>query len=265
MIMPTMETNMSPGGGPSVLVIMHDRLAPAGLLGERIYARGGRYRSIMPHEGYDSNAPHERRGLPEEALAFDGLVVLGGAMSATDDAAHPHYSPLLALIRDFHAAHRPVLGICLGAQLLARAFGARVFAQGWFDLGFAPVTLTEAGARDPLLKGLAPTTWLMEAHEDAFELPPGAVALATGDTCHNQIFCLGETTYGFQCHIEVNADIARSWIRARREVIAAEDPALFSRFEAQLTEHLPRAMAFGSAVFDRWIDLVQACRHVRAR
>lgn len=139
-----------------VLVVMHDWLAPAGVLGECILERGATYTTVLPHEGYTSQAPHVHRGLPPDHRRFDGLIVLGGAMSATDDANYPHFPPLLRLIRAFHAAEKPVLGVCLGAQLVARAFGQRVGPQGWVEFGFTPIALTDEGRIDPLLEGLGP-------------------------------------------------------------------------------------------------------------
>jgi len=248
---------------PGILTVMHDWLGPPGVLGERILARGGTYSTHLPHEGYSSEAPHARRGLPDGADGFDGLIVLGGAMHADDDPGYPHFARLIRLIRDFHAEHKPVLGVCLGAQLIARAFDAPVFAQGWTEFGFTPLTLAEAARADPLLHGLPPRLWLMQWHDDAFELPQGAVLLAAGDACRNQVFRLGESTYGFQCHLEVNADIARSWVHARRDWVAAHEPGFFARFERDLDAHMARAMTFGRMVGDRWLDLVEARRRQR--
>lgn len=249
-------------GRPShLLVIMHDWLAPAGVLGECIIARGATYTTVLPHEGYSSEAPHEPRGLPADHRRFDGLLVLGGAMAATDDANYPHLAAVLALIRAFHAAEKPVLGVCLGAQLVARAFGGRVYPQGWLEFGFHPIVLTEAGRIDPLLEGMGPNAWIMQWHEDNFDLPEDASLLATGRECPNQVFRVGKATYGLQCHLEVNADIARSWVRVRREPIAGQDPGFFARFEQDLAQHMRGAMAFGRAVGTRWLDLVEARRH----
>lgn len=246
-----------------ILTVMHDWLGPPGVLGERIFARGGTYSTCLPHEGYGSDAPHGRSELPDDAAGFDGLIILGGIMQATDDAGYPHLLQLARLVREFHAGGKPVLGICLGAQLIARAFGARVFAQGWTEFGFTPIGLTEAARADPLLSGLPPRLWLMQWHEDAYDLPRDAVPLATGDACRDQAFRIGAGTYGFQCHLEVNADIARSWVHARRHWIAEHQPAFFTRFERDLEAHLAQAMAFGRMVGDRWLDLVEARRRER--
>lgn len=250
---------------PSILVVMHDRLAHAGIIGETVIDAGGRCTTLMPHESCGSARPDRSLALPAEHTGFDGLIVLGGPMHAGDDAGFPHFPPLLELILGFHGAGKPVLGICLGAQLIARAFGAAVFPQGFLEFGFHPVTQTPAGRTDPLLQGLPVTLPLMEWHEDNFHLPDGAALLATGDACRNQIFRIGYSTYAFQCHIEVNADIARSWVRLRAAESGAADPAFFARFEDDLDSHLGNAMAFCRSVTRRWTALAAGSDRTTAR
>jgi GMP synthase (glutamine-hydrolysing) len=245
---------------PIVLVVMHDWLAPAGLLGEALIDAGLGYATLLPHQGYGSQAPAQPVALPEDHRGFDGLVLLGGAMAATDDARYPHLPRLLTLIRGFHEAGKPVLGVCLGAQLIARAFGARVAPQGFVEFGCEPLRLTPAGLREPLLAGLPDEPRLVQWHEDAFALPPGAELLMTGQACANQAFRLGRRTFGFQCHLEVTADIARSWVWLRRDAILASDPSFFARFEAELADHMAAAMTFGRTVGRRFAALVRASR-----
>lgn len=241
---------------PIVLVVMHDWLAPAGLLGEALIEAGLGYTTLLPHQGYGSAAPAEPVALPEDDRGFDGLLLLGGAMAATDDARYPHLPHLLRLIRGFHRAGKPVLGVCLGAQLVARAFGAWVEPQGFLEFGFEPLSLTRAGLEEPLLAGLPGEPRLVQWHEDAFELPAGAELLMSGQACANQAFRIGPRTFGFQCHLEVTADIARSWVWLRRDAIAAGDPCFFARFEADLAAHMADAMTFGRTVGRRFAKLV---------
>jgi GMP synthase (glutamine-hydrolysing) len=243
---------------PLVLVVMHDWLAPAGLLGEELIDAGVAYMTVVPHQGYGSAAPAGRVALPDDHRGHDGLLLLGGAMAACDEAGYPHLRDLLGLIRSFHDAGKPVLGVCLGAQLIARAFGARVAPQGFVEFGFAPLHLTPAGRREPLLSGVSAEPRLVQWHEDAFELPPGAELLLRGHECHNQGFRLGDRTFGFQCHLEVTADIARSWVWLRRHEIATGDPTFFARFEADLADHMAGAMSFGRIVGRRFARLVRA-------
>lgn len=139
---------------PQILVVMHDSLAPPGLLGHAIVEAGGRYHSYLPHERYASIRPGEPVDLPADDDGWDGLIVLGGVMHAGDDAGFPHFRPLLDLIRRFDEVDKPVLGICLGAQLVGRAFGEPVRRQGFVERGFAPIQLTADARDDPLLAGL---------------------------------------------------------------------------------------------------------------
>ena len=243
---------------PNVLVVMNDFRAPAGLLGEAIVERGGYYLSVAPGVGYSAAAPTAKYALPATDDGFDGLIVLGGPQRAGDDAGNPYFPPLLDVIRGFHAAAKPVMGVCLGAQLVARAFGERVFDQGSLEAGFTPLRLTADGRGDRLLEGLGPDLVLMQWHRDTFEVPDDAVLLATGPDDRNHAFRLGRATYAFQFHLEVTADIAREWVRKRREDIAEHDAGFFARFEGQVRDHMAASNDFARTVCNRWLDLIDS-------
>jgi GMP synthase-like glutamine amidotransferase len=131
---------------------------------------------------------------------FDGLFVLGGGMSVHDNDIHPWLEPERQLIRDTLAAARPVLGICLGAQQLAHALGARVFPNDEREVGFWPIH--REGDALPLPATLPACHW----HGDTFELPERAMLVASSKACRNQIFVTGDGLgLGLQCHLEATA------------------------------------------------------------
>lgn len=225
--------------------------APPAIVGERIAARGAALTEINPHNG---------GGLPEDANGFDAILVLGGAMSAADPDRYPAFRPLTTLMRVFHEASKPILGICLGGQLLALAFGKPVFRQREVEFGFPPLRVTEAGAADPLLRGLASAPHIFQWHEDTFELPDQAVLLMTGEDCPNQAFRVGAASYGFQCHFEVTEEVIWHWMRLGRESLARDlgprAAAIDDEIAAQSARHMAAARAFACGVSDRWLDLV---------
>jgi GMP synthase (glutamine-hydrolysing) len=142
-----------------------------------------------------------------DAGDVDVLVVMGGPMAALDDAAHPHLADERALLRSCVEADVPVLGVCLGAQLLAAALGARVFPGPFPEIGPGTVTLTDAGAADPVLAaGAGPATAtvpVLHWHGDTFDLPSGARLLASSPAYEHQAFRLGQA-YGLQFHVEMD-------------------------------------------------------------
>lgn len=137
-----------------------------------------------------------------------GLVVLGGPMAVGDAEAHPHLAAEIDLLAAAVAANVPVLGICLGAQLLARALGAEVLPGATSEMGLGSVTLTDAGSRDVVLGPAGPVLPVLHWHNDTFTLPAGAELLASSDQCVNQAFRVGRA-YGLQFHVELDLALAK--------------------------------------------------------
>jgi GMP synthase-like glutamine amidotransferase len=234
-----------------ILVIQNDPTAPAGIVGDRAAARGAALVVVQPHRG---------GALPPAPDGFDAAIVLGGPQSAADDAAYPAFAPMRDLLRGFHAEARPLLGICLGAQILARCFDQPVRPQDALEFGLPPIEITPDGARDPLLAGLAPRQRVMQWHEDTFHMPEGARHLMRGDGCANQAFRLGRTTYGFQCHFEATRDLFGLWLDSYPASLerhyGPDAPSEIARVRRELAAHADEAERFGAAVADRWLDLV---------
>jgi GMP synthase (glutamine-hydrolysing) len=154
-----------------------------------------------------------RAALPslEEIAA---LIVFGGAMNVDEVERYPVLQGERQLMRRAVDSGMPVLGICLGAQMLARALDARVYRSPVRELGFKPVALTEAGRNDALLAGFGDGPHVFQWHEDTFDLPAGAVQLARGDDVALQAFRSGDRAWGVQFHFEVDAAVVDAWLRA---------------------------------------------------
>jgi GMP synthase (glutamine-hydrolysing) len=136
-----------------------------------------------------------------------GLIVMGGPMGLGDLEAHPHLEAELELLAAASTAGLPVLGVCLGAQLLACALGGEVFPAEEPEAGLGTVTLTPAGRSDVVFGPAEPCVPVLHWHEDTFSLPPGAELLASSDRVVNQAFRAGRS-YGLQFHVELDAGLA---------------------------------------------------------
>lgn len=155
-----------------------------------------------------------------EPVKTDLLIVLGGPIGAYEDAAYPFLAEEIGILEQRLAANRPTLGICLGAQLIARAAGARVFPSGTKEIGFMPIRLTDAG-RSSCLAPFANAPVTLHWHGDTFDLPTGATRLASTDLCENQAFAMGPNIVGFQFHPEASAKGFEKWLVGHAVELAA--------------------------------------------
>ena len=210
----------------------------------------------------DSRQPIEGDALPENDEGFDGLIIMGGAMHAADDAGYPHLELTVDLVRGFHEREKPVLGICLGGQLVARAFGGRTFPAETPEIGFHRLYRTPQAKDDAIFRGLPDGGCeLLEFHFDSFDLPPNAIPLMTGKPCHNQIFRMGRTTYAFQPHFEASPKMLHDWLtKGVGPAFRDEQPELHARALRQIEYCEGKNRPFCLAVGDAWFGLVEQRR-----
>jgi GMP synthase-like glutamine amidotransferase len=150
---------------------------------------------------------------PVDITGYDALVVMGGSMSAASDEGFPTRRAELALLEDAVRMQVPVLGVCLGAQLLAASLGALVYkGSNGAEIGWMPVTLTADAKADPLFAGLKRDMTVFHWHGDTFDLPVGASRLASSERYENQAFRFGESCWGLQFHLEVDQQAVESFI-----------------------------------------------------
>jgi GMP synthase (glutamine-hydrolysing) len=220
-----------------------------------ILRRAGATEEVVPCYREDAR-------VPQSLARYSGLIVLGGPKSAVDAEDDPVLAAQLALCRRAIEADFPTLGICLGAQLLARAAGARVFKGetpeiGWYDLHLALET-----AEDPLFAGLPNPLHVFQWHGDGFDLPAGALHLASSPLFPHQAFRLGTNAYGLQFHLEIEEPMVKEWVA----VNAAELERLAGVVEAPAVtaDAAARCAALAETcdtVVSRWLE--RAAAHAR--
>ncbi|HZG40741.1 MAG TPA: gamma-glutamyl-gamma-aminobutyrate hydrolase family protein [Nodosilinea sp.] len=227
-----------------ILVVQHVEADPVGILGRYLEARGAWLHTwLVP-----------QRSTPPQGH-YDGLIILGGPMNACDDEQFPYLVQVVELIREFHRQGKPVLGICLGAQLIARAFNSRVYQNETPELGFTPLFPLE-GVEEPWLQDYPAGMPMMQWHFDTFDLPTGAKLLLTNEVCKNQAFRLGSNIYGVQFHPEVTPEIVMNWMAFKTEWIEANYPHLSEQLREQLVMHWVQSAQFTEKLANAWYDQV---------
>jgi GMP synthase (glutamine-hydrolysing) len=186
-----------------------------------------------------------------------GLVVLGGPMNVDEIGAYPWLVNEVRWIRQAVDDELPVLGICLGAQLLAKALGAKVTANPVKEIGWYELELTAAAADDPLFGGCGPRHRVFQSHGDTFALPDGAVHLARGELWENQAFRFGRSAWGLQFHIEMTEALVHEWLDEpdTRRLCAVLDYIDPDAIRAETPEALPKMRVLADRVLPRFAAL----------
>ncbi len=231
---------------PSVTCFQHIDCEGPGTLETILEPLGIKLRVLKPFKG-------DR--VPEDLGA--GLVVLGGPMGVYERDQYPWMAEELSAIEKALNQSLPILGICLGSQMLAHAAGAQVFRGALPEVGWRPITLTPEGKEDSLLQGLHDSFEVFHWHGDTFALPRGAKLLAGSDWFPHQIFKVGQKDYGFQCHLEVTEEMVESWAQIyAKELVPAGGPTPEARVTGDLNHHAAQLESLAAKVFGKFAKLL---------
>ena len=230
-----------------VLVIKHSKTEGAGFFGSFLDQKQIPWRMVYIDEG---------DALPTDILNYSGLVMMGGTMSVNDDL--PWIAQELALIQQAMAQNIPVLGHCLGGQLISKALGAKVLANPYKELGWGQVKVSaEDGAAD--LFGAAEFE-SFHWHGETFNLPAGAKHLLSSAHCHHQAYQIG-SALAFQCHIEMTADMVKTWCRQGVEELAEFSASPGVQQASEILNNLEPRIAnlngIASNVYSYWTETLE--------
>jgi len=185
--------------------VQHVEREGLGLLAEVLEKHGLVARTVRTWRG---------EPVPRTVAPAPGVIILGGPMSTYEADRHSHLADEIALAADALRRDVPILGVCLGSQILAAAAGGRVYPGPAQEIGWFPIAVTDAGRRDPVLGVFSPEAVVFHWHGDTFDLPGGATLLASSRLYANQAFRIGTRAYGVQFHPEITAGMVDEWVEA---------------------------------------------------
>jgi GMP synthase (glutamine-hydrolysing) len=197
---------------------------------------------------------HKNDPVPLDPAVFDGILVMGGPMNADQVGSYPCLADQLKLISEASRLNVPLLGVCLGSQLVAAALGGKVYAGEKPEIGWYQVEFTASGASDPLLGGFPNPLEVFQWHGQTYDLPPEAVLLAGSSMFPHQAFRAGEAIWGVQFHLEVTAANVSNWLEINRDEVRQEGvdaAAILATANNKLAQLTPLARQ----MFGRFLDI----------
>ena len=229
------------------LAIRHVHFEDCGTLADVLIARGF---EISYAEAGLNDLKRIDPGAP------DLLIGLGGPISVYEADIYPYINDELELFKRRIAAGRPVMGICLGAQMLAHALGGRVYPGKQKEMGWKPLELTKEGENSPVAHLAPGNTSMLHWHGDTFDLPPDAVLLASTDVTRNQVYSYGDFLLAFQCHPELAHAKIESWLIGHANEIATSKVATVEEIRRDTEQYGDALETAGRKCFEEWLTKV---------
>lgn len=224
----------------SILIIKNIPAEGPGTIEEHLKSRGMQYKILEFSKGEQVS----------DIEGYSHLIVMGGPMAVYEMDKYTYLQPETELIKAFIEKGKAVLGICLGAQMIAHALGAKVYPGGTEEVGWYNVDLTPEGMEDPAVSALsvnnAPHAEVFQWHGDTFDLPRNAVRIASTEVYQNQAFRYGSNVYALQFHIEVTPEIIREWFEDEKGV---DIDKMLRQTNDIFREYYERAMNFYDKFF----------------
>ncbi len=205
---------------------------------------------------FDLIKPFEAATLPRSPNGYDGLVILGGPQNALADDTHPYLPELAKLTRQFGDGDKAVAGICLGAQIVARAYEAKNILNQELEFGYHTVFPLEDARSDPVLSVLNEPTPTFQWHADTFELPAGATHLAKSAMTSHQVVRIGRAVYAFQFHFELIPKTLDMWRGLAEERFGNTRPGWQDTFLSGRNDHSEAAENMGREITRAWLSQV---------
>ncbi len=182
--------------------------------------------------------------------SYQGLILMGGPMSANEGDRYPYLRHEMSMIETCLREEKPILGVCLGSQLLAKVLGACVYRGPQPEIGWYPVQFTPQAESDSLFRGKAKERWMFHWHGETFDLSRGATLLASSELYPHQAFRYGKLAYGVQFHFEVTEDMVEEWLEVNSEEVARVDVSLSFEILSGIPQYLHGVHAFGSQLIN---------------
>ncbi|MFH1351788.1 MAG: type 1 glutamine amidotransferase [Pseudomonadota bacterium] len=223
-------------------------------------ARGegpGVFADFLKVKDWDSETIHLDQGgvIPSAWRSCDLLVVMGGPMNVYEEVIYPYLIEETKVIGEALQRGLPVLGFCLGAQLMAKSFGAKVMKGHKKEIGWYRVQMTDEGGRDPFLRLFPKELFVFQWHSDTFQLPEGAVRLVCSDDYMNQAMRVGSMGYGFQFHFEITREMIDQWlVTGQEEVEEMGEKGVSKKILKDAEIHLSEAHAYAALFFNNYLD-----------